>query len=70
MTQDAFDAFDAFDKFVEYIDELQRKGSITHDENYELYNMVLDMVNMMESEKHKDTINVRNKIKQFIMENI
>lgn len=40
---------DAFDKFVEYIDELQRKGSITHDENYELYNMVLDMVNMMEN---------------------
>lgn len=45
------DAFDAFDEFVKYIDELQRKGSITHDENYELYNMVLDMVNMMESEK-------------------
>ena len=40
---------DAFDEFVKYIDELQRKGSITHDENYELYNMVLDMVNMMEN---------------------
>lgn len=61
---------DAFDKFVKYIDELQRKGSITHDENYKLYNMVLDMVNMMESEKHEDTTNMRNKIKQFIMENI
>ena len=37
-----------FDKFVEYIDNLERKGRITHDENYELYNMVLDMINEVE----------------------
>ena len=40
MIQNAFDVFDAFDEFVKYIDELQRKGSITHDENYELYNKI------------------------------
>ena len=33
------DSEDKFAKYVKYINYLQRKGAISHDENYYLYNL-------------------------------
>lgn len=35
---------DKFDEYTKYIDELQIKGIISHDENYELYNKAFEQV--------------------------